>query len=102
METSFFPSRELVDREKLGEPLMASPSTGFLEDDGWHHYVRIAETNSAVVVARRETAAARRYRPAKLTASNNLKTSLSFFFSNSFSRRVKLSFCFFWFLMSSV
>ena len=36
------------------------------EVGGWYHFVHTAETNSAVVVARDETAAARSPGPAKL------------------------------------
>ena len=56
--------------EKLHWPSMALFGTRHLGVDGWYHHVRTAETNSAVVVARRKTAAARSYGTAKLTAND--------------------------------
>ena len=61
--------RFALDREKLETALMVDFGLMTFEDGGWYHCVRTAETNSAVVVARVEAAAARRTSPAKPTAS---------------------------------
>ena len=57
-------------RKKLERALMASSALVAFGRRSWYHGVRTAEANSAVVVARDEMAAARRYGPAKFTASN--------------------------------
>ena len=63
--------KQVEPRESSKRPPMVDFSTGHLMAGTWHHQERTAETNSAVVVARREETASRRGGPAKDTAKRD-------------------------------
>ena len=57
--------KQWTEKRKLERALMADLALAVFGRRRWYHHVRTAETKLVVVVARRETAAARRKWPAK-------------------------------------